>query len=111
MKEKVIVIGSEGLGRGDDALGKRVLNTFLATLLGKEALPAAIFLVNSGVKLAVKESDAYANLEKLESAGVQILACLTCVKHYNLVESIAPHRVSSMDTLVELLSQHDAITL
>lgn len=111
MQDKVILIGSEGLGRGDEDLAKRVLNNFFITLLNKKSLPKAIFLVNSGVKLVIDESDAFDNLVKLESAGVRIIACLTCVKHFNLVDKIEPHRVSSMDTLIELMSKYEVISL
>ena len=111
MQDKIILIGSEGLGRGDEELGKRVLNNFLITLLNKKSLPKAIFLVNSAVKLAVDESDAFDNLAKLETAGVRIIACLTCVKHFNLTDKIEPHRVSSVDTLVELMSKYEVISL
>lgn len=111
MKGKVLLLGSEGLGRGDDELGRKVMVNFLAKLLDKNALPATIFMVNSAVKLAVEGTDAHDKLVKLEEAGVPILACMTCVKHHNLVDRIAPHRVSSMDTLIDLISSHEVVSL
>ena len=111
MNNKVLLLGSEGIGRGDEDLGKRVALNFLGTLLAKKALPKALFLVNSAVRLATSDSPAHDSLAELEKAGVRVLACTTCVKAFNLVDRIPPHRLSSMDALVDLMTAHEVISL
>src|SRR3990167_9065623 len=98
MKDKVILLSSEAIGKGDEELGKKVMPNFLGTLIEKQKLPHAIFMVNSAVKLATREADVADAMTNLEKSGVRILACLTCVRHYKLEGEIEPHRVSSMST-------------
>jgi len=44
MKNKVILVSSNQLGRGDQLLGENILETFFTILKQKEELPAAVFL-------------------------------------------------------------------
>jgi hypothetical protein len=49
MRNKVILVSSNQLGRGDQILGENILETFFTILKQKEELPIAIFCMNSGV--------------------------------------------------------------
>ena len=111
MNDKALLLGSDGIGRGDEDLGKRLMLNFLAMLLAKKALPKALFMVNGAVRLATGDSPAHDSLAELEKAGVRVLACTTCVKAFNLVDRVAPHRLSSMDALVDLMAAHEVISL
>ncbi|HHW91906.1 MAG TPA: sulfurtransferase-like selenium metabolism protein YedF, partial [Firmicutes bacterium] len=67
--------------------------------------PAAIILINGGVKLAAQGAETVPSLEVLTAAGVEILVCGTCLDYYGLKESLAVGTVSNMYTITEKLLQ------
>ncbi len=99
----VVLIGADTLGRGDDELGGVLMRAFLHTLTEMDTLPDMIILVNSGVKLAVVGSPVLDDLRALSDAGVQVLACGTCLGHYRLKEQLAIGEISNMYSIAEAL--------
>jgi selenium metabolism protein YedF len=99
----VIVINDESFGRGDRELGAKLMGTFLTKLRMRDSMPDAIVLYNSGVKLLAKGSAVFPSLAGLMEDGVEILACGTCVKHYEMDESELAGHVSNMQEIVGLL--------
>jgi len=99
----VVLIGADTIGRGDDELGGVLMRAFLHTLTEVDALPDMIILVNSGVRLAVAGSPVLEDLRALSEAGVQVLACGTCLGHYHLKEQLAIGEISNMYSIAEAL--------
>lgn len=110
MLNKVLVFTSDVLGKGDESLGRKVLDNLLKALAQQADKPGAVFLLNSAVHLAIKDSDSDDLFKELEKAGTRVYACLTCIRHYNLTEQIEPYRVSSINTLVELMKSYEVVT-
>lgn len=81
-----VFISSEVFGSGDDVLGSRLMNNFLATLpeMGNDLW--RIILVNGAVKLTIEGSQCLDKLQQLESEGVSILVCGTCLEFFQLSE-------------------------
>lgn len=111
MKNKVILVSSDKLGEGDAQLGESVLETFFTILKQREELPHAIFCMNRGVFTLTDESFVSVHLKELEDNGVQILACKTCVDHYELVEKLSVGTISSMGHFIELAAQYEVLTI
>jgi selenium metabolism protein YedF len=99
----VVVVPSEIMGRGDAELGQILIRGFFHTLGEVEPLPDKIILFNSGVKLVADGSPVLEDLQELCGRGVEILACGTCLGHYELKEKIAVGEVSNMYTIAETL--------
>jgi len=99
----VVLIASDGMGRGDQELGGILIRSFLHTLNEVEPLPGAIIFVNAGVKLTVEESAVLEDLEALGKRGVGILACGTCLGHFGLKDKLAVGEVSNMYSIAETL--------
>jgi selenium metabolism protein YedF len=99
----VVLIPSDGLGHGDDELGRILLRSFLYTLHEVEPLPSTIVFLNAGVKLTADDSLVLEDLQVLEGRGVEILACGTCLGHFGLKERIAVGQVSNMYSIAETL--------
>lgn len=97
----LILCTADRLGKGDDGLGKKLLGNFLRTLpeMG-DALWMLVF-VNNGVTLTTEASELLDDLKALESAGVQILVCGTCLAHFNLREK---KRVGETTNMVDIVS-------
>ncbi len=111
MSGKAFIIQSEGLGRGDDKLGKLLMANFLR-LLGEPGLkPAEIIFWNAGVKLLTENSPVLEHVKKLAEQGVDIKACTTCLEYYDLEEKIAAGEKSTMGQAIEAMMSRDVITL
>lgn len=99
----VLVVTSDQMGRGEAELGTILMRTFFHTLSESQLLPQTIIFYNSGVKLVVEGSAILDDLRALESRGVEILACGTCLGYFNLKEQLAVGSVSNMYSIVEAL--------
>lgn len=111
MKNKVILLASNQLGKGDQELGEGVLETFFTILKQKEDLPVAVFCMNRGVFTLTENSLVSLQLKELEEKGVDVLACKTCVDYYELNDKLPAGKISGMDHFIELASKHEVITL
>ena len=99
----VLVISSEFMGRGDDELGHVLMRGFFHTLGEVEPVPDTIIFFNSGVKLVTDGSPVLEDLRDLHERGVEVLACGTCLGHYDLKDKIAVGEVSNMYTIAETM--------
>ena len=97
----VVVINSEQMGRGDDALGARLLGNYLRTLASLEAKPEALVFYNAAVKLLGPGTQHLEALRQLDEAGVELLACVTCLEHFQLAGKLAVGQVSNMREIVQ----------
>ena len=107
--KKVIIINSEFFGRGDDGLGEKLMGAFLRKLWAKEEKPDAIICYNSGVKLMAKGASVLDAMMGLYEAGVDILACGTCVEFYGLNSDMQAGRISNMDEISAILMSAESV--
>lgn len=110
-RSRVLLLGSDGMGRGSDALGLTILANFLKTLVGNPLRPEKIVCWNAGVKLLTGDSPVVATLHDLEGIGVEILACKTCVEHFGLQEKLQAGEISTMPVISDLLLRSDVLTV
>lgn len=104
-----IIINSQGLGRGDDELGKTVMGSFLRKLWASTIKPDHIIFYNNAVYLLMQKSGVLDALDGLSKAGVDLVACGTCVKFFNLEGKMAVGRVSDMVEIVSLLIKSEKV--
>lgn len=104
-QQVAVFVTAATIGRGDDALGAKLMKNFLATLpeLGPDLW--RIMLVNGGVKLAVQESPVLEELRRIEGMGVTILVCGACLDHFGLLASRAVGQTTNMLDIVTGLQQ------
>ncbi len=111
MQSKHILIQSEGLGRGNDKLGSILMANFLRLLAEKEEKPKTIIFWNSGVNLVCEGSKVLEHIKRLESAGVEILACTTCLEYLNLVDKLSVGKPTTMVKSIESMLDGEFIAL
>ena len=105
----VVAISSCYMGSGSDELGAILMKGFVYALLQMETLPSAVLLYNSGVKLSCEGSASLEDLRNLESMGVEILSCGTCLDFFKLKEKLAVGGVTNMYTIVEKLCEASSV--
>jgi len=108
----VVIISEDIMGRGSRELGTILVKAFLNTLAENDPPPWRMVLFNSGVKLSMKGADTVQALRNLETMGVELLVCGTCLDFFGLKEKLAVGMVSNMyDILTTMLSATNSITI
>lgn len=110
LKQKIMVmVGSDRMGHGDDALGLKLMVSFLKTLkeMGDELW--RLVFVNNGVKMTISDSEVLPVLEELEQSGVYILVCGTCLTHFNLLEKKMVGETTNMLDIVTAMQLADKV--
>jgi selenium metabolism protein YedF len=100
----VVYIGNNGMGRGDDDLGAKLMRGFLRTVIDSTPLPWRMLFVNSGVKLTTIDQEALEAIALLEEKGVEVLSCGTCLEHFDLKEKLGAGKVTNMFEIIESLN-------
>lgn len=110
--KKSLIINNESLGNDNKVLGKKLMGIFLRTLWANKNKPDTIILYNSAVKLITKESPVLDAIDELSKAGVDIIACGTCIEFFKLKDKVITGRVSGMQEIVaNLMKSEQVITI
>lgn len=107
--DTVVAIASDRMGEGNDELGHVLIKSFIFAVSQLDKLPKTMIFYNGGAQLTCEGSPCLEDLKNLESEGVEILTCGTCLDYYNLKEKLAVGSVSNMYTIVEKLNSAGSI--
>lgn len=94
--KRVVSIGSQYMGTGDDELGAILMKGFIFALTQQDVLPQTILFYNSGAYLTCEGSESLNDLRTLEEAGVEILTCGTCLNHFGMADKLAIGQVTNL---------------
>jgi intracellular sulfur oxidation DsrE/DsrF family protein len=108
---KVILFGSEYIGRGDDTLGFSIMVEFFEALLRREEKPVALIFWNEAVKLLTRDSPCASRIKTLEDKGVKVLAGRLCVNELGISEKLYAGTLASMDEILNYLLKYEVISL
>jgi selenium metabolism protein YedF len=111
LANKVFLIQSEGLGRGDEQLGSMLMANFLRLLGDSEDKPGSMIFWNTGVRLLCEGSPVLHRLKLLEEQGVELLACTTCLEHFELADKLAVGKPTNMMKSIQSMLSSDIVSL
>ena len=97
----IVVVRSDRMGCGNDALGKVLIKGFIFALTQLEELPKTILFYNGGAKITAEGSESLEDLKTLEAQGVEIMTCGTCLDYYGLKEKLQVGTVTNMYSIVD----------
>ena len=100
-KGMLVVLSANTMGDGDPKLGISLMKAFVFALTKQDQLPETIVCYNTGAYLTCQGADTLEDLKLLESEGVTILTCGTCLDFYGLKEKLAVGSVTNMYDIVE----------
>lgn len=101
----IVILSTDRMGEGEEALGKVLMKGFIYALTELDTLPKKILLYNTGAKLSINGSDSLEDLKLLESKGVEILTCGTCLNFYGISEELAVGTVTNMYAIAESMME------
>ncbi len=99
----VVLVTDRGLGRSDPDLGALLMKAFMTTISDLPEPPSVVILMQAGVRLACEGSDCLGPLGQLQTSGVEILACGTCLDYFGLMDKLEVGRISNMAEIVDTL--------
>jgi len=97
----VVLVKSNVLGQGNDQLGGILMKSFMYTLTQIEGEIKTLIFLNSGVLLTTAGSELIDHIKLLESHGVEIISCGTCLDFYGLVDKLQVGAVGNMYSIAE----------
>jgi selenium metabolism protein YedF len=108
-KKIMVMIATDRMGFGDDALGKKLVISFIKTLkeMGDELW--RLVFVNNGVKLTIGGSEVLEVLKDYAEDGLSILVCGTCLSHFNLIDKKQVGETTNMLDIVTAMQLADKV--
>ena len=104
-KGMLVVLSANTMGTGDAKLGTSLMKAFVFALTKQDQLPDTILCYNTGAYLTCEGADTLEDLKLLESEGVTVLTCGTCLDFYGLKEKLAVGAVTNMYDIVERMEK------
>ncbi|WBW97618.1 sulfurtransferase-like selenium metabolism protein YedF [Oceanirhabdus sp. W0125-5] len=108
-KKFTVVIGTDVMGQGSEELGRILIKGYIFALSESEEKPTDIIIYNGGVKLAAEGSNVIESLRKLESEGIKIQVCGTCLEYYKIKDQLKVGEISNMYNIVETMNSSDKV--
>jgi hypothetical protein len=96
----VILINNDGMGAAEEPLRHKLLKVYLTMLQDNGLYPGAVCFYAGGVKMAVEGSPVLELLQSLESKGVRLILCSTCLQYYGLTEKVKVGIVGGMSDIL-----------
>ena len=96
-----VVISSQYMGRGTDALGAILIKGFIFAQTQLETLPGTIIFYNGGVQHTLENAPSIADLQYLQDNGVKILVCGTCLNYHGVKNAVG--EVTDMYNIATIL--------
>lgn len=105
----VVAISSDKMGEGDAELGTLLMTNFIKAIHDLDILPSEMLFYNRGVFLGKDDSAVLELLKDLESMGVVLFLCGTCIRHYSLEDKIHIGSVSNMFEIAQIMSSAEKV--
>ena len=109
MKDTVILVTNNGMGRANKKLQLTLIGKYFELLLQNENLPAAICFYTDGVKLVCQGSPVIEQLRDFESKNVRLIICSTCLNYFGLNEKLQVGIVGGMGDIIEAQMKADKV--
>lgn len=101
MKDAIVLLTSYGMGNAEEALQLTLFEKYLGLLLQGGELPSALCFYTEGVKLVCEGSPVLDLLLELESHGVRLIVCSTCLNTLGLQDKVVAGIVGGMGDILE----------
>ncbi|MHB8972894.1 MAG: DsrE family protein [Pirellulaceae bacterium] len=88
---------------------REMLDKFFHTLERQPEKPHAICFYTDGVNLLAEGSSLVLGLKLLESLGVRIVVCQSCLNHFGLQDRLAVGTIGGMPDIVQLMWEADKV--
>jgi selenium metabolism protein YedF len=102
-------ISSDKMGSQDPDLGKVLMRNFFLKIIDEEEYPTHILFVERGVLLLLPDFQGIEAMSILQSRGVKLLACQTCLDFYGIRDKLHVGELTNMSTIIHTLHEVDKV--
>ncbi|MDI6889629.1 MAG: sulfurtransferase-like selenium metabolism protein YedF [Thermodesulfovibrionales bacterium] len=99
-RDLFLLVATDTMGK-DEELGRILMKGFFETMKVTKEIPHTIFFLNAGIRLTTLNEESIQILKELESMGVEIFTCGTCLKYYNLESELKVGYRGTTDKIIE----------
>lgn len=102
MKDSIILVTNNGMGKAPTPQLQHILAAkYFELLLQNNELPAAICFYTDGVRLTVSGSPVLDQLKALETKGVRLIICSTCLDYFDIRDDVQVGIIGGMPDIIE----------
>lgn len=109
MKDTVILVTNNGMGRSDEELQLTLFGKYLELIMQNGELPAAICFYTDGVKLVCEGSPVIGKLRELEAKNVRLIVCSTCLNYLGQQDKVQAGIVGGMSDILEAQTKAEKV--
>jgi sulfur relay (sulfurtransferase) complex TusBCD TusD component (DsrE family) len=112
MHKTLILVTKSQLGTvepADAAFGVEMLDKFFHTLESRHDRPEVICFYTDGVNALAEGSPLETGLRLLHGLGVRIVACVSCVEYYGLIDKLAVGEIVGTPEIVQLIAEAEKV--
>jgi selenium metabolism protein YedF len=99
-KDLLVIIGTDTMGKDED-LGRILMKAYFETMKTYRQLPHTMVFLNAGVRLTTVNKEILPILKEIETMGVEVYSCGTCLKHYGLESELKVGHRGTTNHIVE----------
>ncbi|MDD3268381.1 MAG: sulfurtransferase-like selenium metabolism protein YedF [Syntrophomonadaceae bacterium] len=105
----VIMLTSNLLGNGDPKLGTTLMKSFFYSISQLEGSIKSLIFMNAGVMLTTEGSEVLEHIKIMESRGIEVLSCGTCLDFYGLSDKLCVGLATNMYTITERMTENSKL--
>jgi selenium metabolism protein YedF len=103
----VLMMARDQIGEGFPDLGHMLAQSLIKSISELNKMPKMIIFKNSGINLVTKGSEVIQELKGLESQGIEILVCGSCLEFTGKMKELEVGKVSNMLEIMETVIAAD----
>ncbi len=107
--QTVLLFTRYGLGEAQEHLQVKLAQKFLSLINEAGTLPAKILFYTDGVKLACAGSPVIEQLKQLETKGVELILCSTCLEYFGLRDKVEAGIVGGLPDIIEAMDRAEKV--
>ncbi len=108
-KDSVVLFSRNGMGNAPEPLPLTLAGKYLSLTLKSGDYPAKILFYTDGVRLACIGSPVLPQLKLLESKGVELVLCKTCLDFFKLSNQVQVGIIGGMGDILETIQKAEKV--
>jgi len=108
-KDSVILFSRFGMGNAPEPLPLTLAGKYLSLTIESCDYPAKILFYTEGVYLACAGSPVLEQLQLLESKGVELVLCKTCLDFFRLTDQVQVGIIGGMGDILETIQKAEIV--
>ncbi len=102
MQNTILLCTKFGMGQTDlPELGIKLIHKYLALVIESKSFPGVICFYTDGVKLVTTGSPVLELLKQMETSGVRLIVCSTCLDTMGVADQVQVGIVGGMTDIIE----------